>query len=101
MKKRYNKEEREKTVLEFQASGLERKIFAKQEGISTNTLGNWINGKQGNINKSPKFIKVAIPESDKKISEVKIHFKEFQIIMDDNTNDDLLLRALRGVRSLC
>ena len=101
MKKRYNQEQREEIVSKFKKSTEAKGVFAKTEGISVNTLNKWIEEVDAEIEEPKKFIKVAIPEIPNNIDTVKIRFGEFEIIVDENTSEELLWMVLRGVKTVC
>ncbi len=52
MSKRRTKEEREKIVAEYKASGLSMKKWCNANDIETLTLSGWINGKNTNSSTS-------------------------------------------------
>ena len=101
MKKRNNQAQREEIVCKFKNGTAAKGSFAKTEGISVNTLNKWIEEVEAAKEKTPKFIKVTIPQIDNKRSSVKIRFEGFEIIIDENTSEELLWTALRGVKSVC
>ena len=101
MNKRYNQAQREKTVSKFKKSTDPKGAFAKKEGISVNTLNKWIGEVAAEIEETQKFIKVTIPEMSNNMDTVKIRFEGFEIIVDENTSEELLSLALRGVKSVC
>ena len=99
MAKRYNQAQRKETVHKFRNSPEPKDVFAKTEGINVSTLTKWI--KEVGTEESPKFIKATIPETFPSQGSVKIRFGEFEIIVDENSNEDLLSLALRGVKAVC
>ena len=101
MKKRNNQAQREEIVSKFKNSADLKGAFAKSEDISVNTLNKWIEEVEAAKEKTPKFIKVTIPQIDNKRSTVKIRFEGFEIIANENTSEELLWMALRGVKSVC
>lgn len=98
--KKYNQTQREEIVNKFEKSTEKKVAFAKAEGISVNTLSKWIEEKE--IKKeSPKFVKVDVPAINSIVNIVKIQFQGFEIIADENTSEELLLKVLRGVKKIC
>ena len=101
MKKRYNQAQREETVCGFKNSTYPEGAFAKSEGISVNTLNKWIEEADAEIEEPQKFIKVTIPEIPSTMNTVKIRFGEFEIIVEENTSEEMLWMALRRVKTVC
>ena len=99
MKKRYRQGQREEIVEQFRNSEAPKGVFAKGIGIGVSTLNKWI--VENEKDESPKFIKVSVPKTNTNSGSLKIQFEGFEIIVEENTSEELLWMALRGVKSVC
>ena len=96
-------------IVNYQASGLSMKAWSKNNGVSRNTLRNWLKklSTQGMlpINKQAYFVlakpAAATIESINPEAEITIHLGKAIINIKDGFNSDTLTSVLRAVNEIC
>ena len=108
MRKKYTEDEISGKLIEYTQSKLGKNVFARQEKISVNTLNKWIkaSSEKCKIEEYPKFISIIQVENQadnpqNKANVVTIKIKEYEILVSENSSENLILKALQAVKSVC
>jgi len=102
MSKRRTKEEREKIVADYKASGLSMKKWCNANDIAPSTLSGWINVKNTNSSTSKckaKFVEVLLPTElpADNTANIIVEYKSFKITVPANIEFVALEKTLRAV----
>jgi len=98
-----------KRIADYQASGLSKKAWSMRNGVSRNTLNNWLNksSMQKSIKTSApkdiKFVKAITPADDHQNlkSTITIQVRNTSIQVGDGFIKDTLINVLRIVNDIC
>ena len=97
MSNRKTKEEKEKIIFDYTASGLSMTKWCKANGIATSTLAGWINGKKAYTTKpktNAKFVEFMLPADTPNDNAVNIiiDYKSFKITVPNSVEFHCLRR---------
>ena len=102
MSKKRTKEEKEKIIADYKASGLSITKWCNANGIALSTLSGWINGKKTNTSASKskaKFVEVILPTElpADNTANIIVEYKSFKITVPANIELVALENTLRAV----
>lgn len=95
----YTKNEKTEIIRKYKVSGKSKIDFSKELGISPVTLRTWIREEE----KAEEIVQFIEAKVNNEIYEnnISIKFKDFIIVFDENTSENLLAKALNVVKNLC
>ncbi len=95
---RYTKQYKQELITKFKASGQSKNKFSKENNIGIATLHRWLE------DETATFVKVETKQEIMSVNKsdiIKIEYGKFKIIVDSNTNEDLLCKVLKSMVSVC
>ncbi len=96
---KYSTEQKEKIMAEYKSSGMSATKFCSTQKIGVATLNRWLGTEK------TKFVKVGQikdkVEQNSKTNEICIEYGKIKIYASIGTSEELLIKTLKTVVSLC